>query len=145
MSTTTIREKRHYSVISLSATAIDFGLLLLLTYAGFGTVRSNYVSSSIGFICSFSFNKRFIFRQTTRRVQSELLLYLVFTLIGIWALQPIIIHLVEPMLRELSIANWQVVTAAKLIASLVTFGWNYIFYTRVVFRRVGITNSESAL
>lgn len=128
-------KKIRYTVVSISATTIDFGVLLLLHASGLSLIKSNYVSSTCGFIYSYIANRRFTFKTTDRGVKREFVLYIIVSLIGIWAIQPIVLYLVEPALNQLITRGWIVAIIAKIIAALVTFVWNYLLYTRIVFAR----------
>lgn len=129
-------KKIRFSLVSISATAIDFGVLFLVTsLSGLSLIRANYISAFCGFICSFFANKKFTFKTPRHRVKREVVLYIIITLIGIWIIQPLIIWPVEILLRT---AGWHgliVILTAKVIASLVTFIWNYFGYSRIVFKK----------
>jgi putative flippase GtrA len=125
--------KIRFSIVSSTATAIDFGVLLILTLFGAPLIKSNFVSTSLGFVYSFFANKKYTFRTPDHHIQREAVQYLGITLIGIWVVQPLIIWPIEQLINHLGIYGWLVTVTAKIIASLATFVWNYYFYTRVVF------------
>lgn len=127
--------KIRFSLVSSTATALDFTLLLILTTCGLSTIAANYISSSISFVFSFFANKKFTFRTPDHHIQREAVLFIIITLFGIWVIQPLIIWPVEDLLRPLGLSGWLLVTIAKLTASIATFFWNYLFYTRLVFKK----------
>ncbi|MNH58428.1 GtrA-like protein [compost metagenome] len=127
--------KIRFSLVSSSATALDFTLLLILTSCGLSTIAANYISSSISFVFSFFANKKFTFRTPNHHIPREAVLFIVITLFGIWVIQPLIIWPVENSLHPFDMPGWLLVTMAKLVASLATFFWNYFFYTRLVFKK----------
>jgi putative flippase GtrA len=129
------RRKIRFSLVSSIATGIDFSLLLFLTSFGMATITANYISSSISFIFSFFANKKFAFRTPDHHIKREAVLFIIVTLTGIWLLQPLIIWKIEDTFGQSVYPTWLVVIIAKIVASFVTFIWNYYFYTRLVFKK----------
>lgn len=129
------RRKIRFSLVSSIATGIDFSLLLFLTSFGMATITANYISSSISFIFSFFANKKFAFRTPDHHIKREAVLFIIVTLTGIWLLQPLIIWKIEDTFDQSVHPTWLVVIIAKIVASFVTFIWNYYFYTRLVFKK----------
>lgn len=129
------RRKIRFSLVSSIATAIDFSLLLFITSFGLGTITANYISSSIAFVFSFFANKKFAFRTPDHHIKREAVLFIIVTLTGIWLLQPLIIWKIEDMFDQSFQPTWLLVIIAKVVASFVTFIWNYFFYTRLVFKK----------
>lgn len=127
--------KVRFSIVSVSATLTDFAALITLTSFGVPIILANYISTSLGFIVSFFGSKKYAFKTANHRIKHEIPLFLLITLTGIWLLQPFIIWAIKPFIMELPIMNWGVVVLAKLAASSVTFLWNYLFYTRLVFKK----------
>jgi putative flippase GtrA len=99
------------------------------------TITANYISSSISFIFSFFANKKFAFRTPDHHIKREAVLFIIVTLTGIWLLQPLIIWKIEDTFDQSVHPTWLVVIIAKIVASFVTFIWNYYFYTRLVFKK----------
>lgn len=129
------RRKIRFSLVSSVATVIDFSLLLFITSFGLGTITANYISSSIAFVFSFFANKKFAFRTPDHHIKREAVLFIIVTLTGIWLLQPLIIWKIEDMFDQSFQPTWLLVIIAKVVASFVTFIWNYFFYTRLVFKK----------
>jgi putative flippase GtrA len=127
--------KIRFSLVSSIATTIDFSLLLLFTSFGMATITANYISSSISFVFSFFANKKFAFRTPDHHIKREAVLFIIVTLTGIWLLQPLIIWKIEDTFDQSVHPTWLVVVIAKIVASFVTFIWNYLFYTRLVFKK----------
>jgi len=127
--------KIRFSLVSSVATAIDFSLLLLFTSSGMATITANYISSSIAFVFSFFANKKFAFRTPDHHIKREAVLFVIVTLTGIWLLQPLIIWKIEDTFDQSIHPTWLLVIIAKIVASFVTFIWNYLFYTRLVFKK----------
>lgn len=122
-------------------TLIDYAIFNLLLI-GFG-VRpfvANLVSTSFALTFSYFANKRFVFKHAGVFDVKSAVLFICFTLFGLWIIQgaglALIIHWVQtnyPTLyneHEFLIAN-----GAKLIASIASIIWNFVAYNYVVFRK----------
>lgn len=127
--------KIRFTLVSSISTAIDFAILLTITSLGIPIIAANFVSTSISFVFSFFASKRFAFKTPDQHVKHEVIKFILVTLTGIWVIQPLIIWPLEPIIRGFGIHGILVVIFAKLIASLATFTWNYLFYTRLVFNK----------
>jgi putative flippase GtrA len=127
--------KIRFGLVSSISTTIDFCILLTLTSFGFSIIGANFISTSISFIFSFFASKKYAFKTPDRHIKHEAIKFVIITLFGIWAIQPLLIWLLEPFIRGFGLHGILVVVIAKLIASTATFIWNYLFYTRLVFRK----------
>lgn len=127
--------KLRFTLVSSISTALDFAILLTITSLGLPIIAANFISTSISFVFSFFASKKFAFKTPDHHVKHEAVKFLVVTLTGIWVIQPLIIWPLEPIIRDFGVHGILVVVFAKLIASLATFVWNYLFYTRLVFNK----------
>lgn len=127
-------EKIRFGIVGSANTAIDFGILLTLTSFGIPAALANYPSSTVAVIFSFFANKRYTFKATGTNLRKEILLFLVFTLVAAWALQPLTILFVQYALSPLGMPSIVSVVIAKVAATIVTLIWNYITYSRFVFK-----------
>lgn len=130
-------EKIKYIIVGLANTAIDFGILFLLVHLGVDKIIANYISTSIALIFSFFVNRSFTFKSTSDNKKKQFALFIVVTLFGLWVLQPIVITLVSYAVTPLHLNNSLVLFGAKIIATCVSLVWNYIFYSRIVFKKIG--------
>jgi putative flippase GtrA len=128
--------KKHESKLRFASigginTAIDFGTLFLLSGIGVNKYIANFFSTSVAFIFSFFANRTFTFK-STGSARKQFIPFLIITLSGLWLLQPAIIWLTLLPLGALdeSVALF----IAKLIATVASLIWNYILYSRVVFK-----------
>ncbi len=128
-------EKARFGIVGATSTAIDFGVLFVLHALGVATIPANFVSTSLGFCFSFTANRHYTFKVHGGLLKRQITLFLVVTLIGIWVIQPVIIFFVEPLIANLGFSAWVDLAYAKLIATGVTMFWNYILYSRVVFKK----------
>ncbi|MCY1529046.1 GtrA-like protein [compost metagenome] len=127
-------EKFRFALVGGFNTALDFGLLFLFVGLGVDKIPANYISTSISFIFSFFANKTFTFR-ASGDARREFIAFLVITLFGLWVLQPIVIAGVTVLAAPLDISDSATLIGAKLVATVVSLTWNYIMYSRVVFRK----------
>jgi putative flippase GtrA len=124
--------KFRFAFIGGINTAIDFGILFLLTALGLDKLVANFFSTSVAFVFSFFANRTFTFK-STGSAKKQFLPFLIVTLIGLWILQPLVILAITQLLHSLDQAL--ALFIAKLIATVVSLIWNYILYSRFVFKK----------
>ena len=128
--------KLRFSIIGGINTALDFGLLFVFSSL-FGIPRgfANIFSTSFSFIFSFFANKRYTFKFSSKEnVVREMVLFTVVTLFGLWVIQGLIIHFLTPVIINLGTTEELALLASKLIATVASLIWNYLLYSRVVFK-----------
>ena len=128
-------EKLRFAIVGGANTALDFGLLFLFVALGLNSIGANYLSTGIAFIFSFFANKSFTFRSKGGNVRKQFLLFIVVTIFGLWVIQPLVILGVTAALTPFSLNESAVLFVAKLIATLASLVWNYLFYSKVVFKK----------
>ena len=117
------RQKIRFLLVGGTNTAIDFGLLFILNTLGLPRVLSNTISTGVAFIFSFFANRNFTFSANSGNIKKQMTLFIIVTLFGLWVIQPIIISLISNLM------------VGKIIATAVTLVWNYLFYSRLVFKK----------
>lgn len=127
-------EKVRFGIVGSANTAIDFGILLTLTSFGVPAALANYPSSTAAVIFSFFANKKYTFNTKGTNLRKEITLFLLFTLAAAWALQPLTILLVEWLLSPFALLPTISVIIAKIVATIATLIWNYMTYSRFVFK-----------
>ena len=127
-----LMEKARFLVVGSANTVIDFGLYAVLNLTGLAPVLSNLVSTTVAFVFSFFANRSFTFHSAGSRF-GQMVRFAIVTLSGLWGLQSLVIlgierrqpeHADEPALQ----------LTAKVLATIVTLVWNYVWYSRWVFR-----------
>lgn len=126
-------EKLRFGIVGSANTAIDFGILLTLTSIGIPAAIANYPSSTAAVVFSFFANKQYTFRTKESGLKREIILFLTFTLLAAWALQPLTILLVQFLLSPFALPTTITVVIAKVVATIATLVWNYLTYSRFVF------------
>ncbi len=124
--------KFRFAFIGGINTAIDFGILFLLTALGLDKLVANFFSTSVAFVFSFFANRTFTFK-STGSAKKQFLPFLAVTLTGLWVLQPLVILAITQLLH--AIDQSLALFIAKLIATIVSLIWNYILYSRFVFKK----------
>jgi putative flippase GtrA len=128
-------QKLRFAIVGGANTALDFVILFILTALGLDRIAANYISTGIAFIFSFFVNKSFTFKDKGGNVKKQFALFLIITLFGLWVIQPVVIYLVS---LPLSSTDWNeaiITFVAKLIATVASLVWNYLFYSRLVFKK----------
>ena len=128
-------EKLRFALVGGFNTALDFGLLFLFVALGLDKISSNFLSTSIAFVFSFFANKSFTFKSKGGNAKREFIAFMVVTLIGLWILQPLVILAVSAAITPLQLTEPIVLFIAKLIATVVSLIWNYLLYSRFVFKK----------
>jgi putative flippase GtrA len=125
----------RYGVVGFVNTAIDFGLLFLLKSLGFPVELANVCSTGTAFVFSFFANKKITFKTTDTSVVREMVLFVIVTLFGLWVLQTIVINLTMPLAKQIVGDQNIALLLAKLIATAVSLVWNYVLYSKLVFKK----------
>lgn len=128
-------EKFRFALVGGVNTALDFGILFLLVTLGIDKIIANYISTSIAFIFSFFANKTFTFKATSSDARREFTTFMVVTLFGLWVLQPLVISGAAVLLTTTGLSTALTLIIAKLIATIVSLVWNYLMYSRFVFKK----------
>lgn len=128
-------EKIKFIIVGGVNTALDFGILFLLTFLGMDKIVANYFSTGVALIFSFFANKQFTFKGNSGNAKKQFALFLIITLFGLWIIQPLVIWGSTAFLAPY-ISNEAInLFVAKLIATIASLIWNYLFYSRLVFKK----------
>lgn len=127
-------EKIKFIIVGGANTVLDFALLFLFVGLGIDKIIANYFSTGIAMVFSFFANKSFTFKDTSKKKKRQFALFLIITVSGMWALQPLIIWGVTSLLAPHTPNNEVNLFVAKLIATIATLIWNYLLYSRLVFK-----------
>lgn len=130
-------QKTRFVVVGIINTAVDFAVLFSLVIAiNMPSSVANIFSTTCALIVSYFLNKRAVFGDTDRHNHRQVITFVVVTLSGLWIVQTIVIALVSAGLdATTSIHAAIILLIAKVIASLFSLVWNYIWYSRVIFRK----------
>ena len=127
-------QKIKFIVVGGINTLIDFILLFFFTGIGMNKLIANYFSTGIALLFSFIANKKFTFKSTTGDAKRQFVLFLGVTIVGLWVLQPLVLWISTSALEDY-ISNESInLFIAKVIATCVSLVWNYLLYSRLVFK-----------
>jgi len=128
-------DKIRFAVVGGANTALDFILLFLFVNLGVDKILANYFSTGFSLVFSFFANKSFTFKNKTGNAKKQFIAFLAVTITGLWAIQPIVILVVTSVL-ESTVTNESILLfIAKLIATVASLIWNYLLYSRLVFKK----------
>jgi len=127
--------KARFLIVGGANTTIDFGLLFLLKALGLPAISANIISTTAAFCFSFFANKKYTFKTAGTDIKREVILFIVVTLFGLWILQTLVIQAIMFALQNTSLSQEVLLLIAKLCATVVSLVWNYVMYSRFVFRR----------
>lgn len=130
-------EKVRFAAVGVLNTAVDFVILFsLVTLLGVPSLMANVVSTSAALAVSYLLNKKAVFGNTDAHNPRQMLLFVAVTLSGLWILQGLIIWNVTNVAGAwLALSAGVTLLVAKAIATLFSLTWNYLWYSRVVFRK----------
>lgn len=126
------KQSVRYGAVSSVSTSLDLGLYALLTAFGLPGVIANFPATALGFCFSFFINRSYTFDGSGQSLKRQITLFTIITLFGLWVIQPGIIFLFEYIYRDTT--TWFITIIAKIIAMPVTLLYNYLLYSRVVFK-----------
>lgn len=128
-------EKIRFAIVGVANTAVDFIILFVLVALGLDKIPANYISTGIAFIFSFFVNKSFTFKHKGGNVKKQFAVFIAVTIVGLWILQPLIITGVDFILSPTGWADPVILFVAKVVATVGSMIWNYLFYSRLVFKK----------
>jgi putative flippase GtrA len=128
-------EKLRFGTVGIANTALDFAILFLLVNFGLDKIASNYISTSISFIFSFFVNRSFTFKSKSDDKKRQFFMFFIVTVFGLWVIQPIVITATVWLISSQGITDSVVLLIAKLLATIASLIWNYVLYSRLVFKK----------
>lgn len=128
-------EKLRFAVVGVANTVLDFAILFLLVNLGLDKIPANFISTGISFIFSFFVNKSFTFKSKEGNVAKQFAIFILVTIIALWVIQPLIIWGITAALAPSGMNDQLALFIAKVIATIGSLIWNYIFYSRLVFNK----------
>jgi hypothetical protein cdiviTM7_02105 len=123
----------RFVIVGISNTVLDFTLMNLLSLAGLNLIIANTISTGIAMIYSFLMNKKWTFRNAGQDYLRQVILFFIFTAIGIWVIQNGLIILAQHYLPHFGLPDQAFNNLAKLGASVFSLTWNYLTYNHFVF------------
>lgn len=128
-------DKFRFGLVGIANTALDFIILFGLVALGLDKIPANYISTSIAFVFSFFVNKSFTFKSKGGNVAKQFALFIIISIGALWLVQPLVILGVSALLASTGWESWVILFIAKVIATVASLIWNYVFYSRFVFKK----------
>jgi putative flippase GtrA len=129
-------KKVRFVLVGGFNTVVDFTIYNLASQLlGLALPLANMISTVIAMSISFVLNKKWTFNSQSKNYAREVVLFFIFTLIGIWIIQSGLIWLIENwLLSQLDWQNFWLKNGVKVVATLPSLVWNYLAYNKIVFK-----------
>jgi putative flippase GtrA len=139
-----------FGLVGLVSTLIDFSILNIV-HSGFSVnlIIANIISTTIAMGFSFLMNRKYVFTGGTKSILHQTVAFLLVTSFGLYVIQSVVLHLLTVTwtgpanlvvyligavgLSQVIGKNFIITNFAKIIATMFSLVWNYVFYRRVVF------------
>lgn len=129
-------EKVRFGLVGIANTIVDFAILNILVGV-FGVMRipANVISTTVAMLVSFTLNKKTVFQDTSGHRTRQIVLFFAVTLTSIWVIQTAVIMVVSYALQPFGLPEIVELNVAKVAGICVGLVWNYVMYSRVVFKK----------
>lgn len=129
-------EKVRFGLVGVVNTAVDFVVLnLLVGVFHVPLMPANIASTTAALLTSFTLNKKAVFRDADGSGVKQLALFLAVTLTGIWLVQGTMLALAHAAFIRLGLPEAVALNLGKLAGISCGLVWNYLWYSKVVFRK----------
>ncbi len=129
-------EKIRFGLVGVINTFVDFVVLnVLVGLVGVMIVPANIISTTTAMVTSFGLNKKVVFRTGEGSLARQLVLFFAVTLSAVWLVQSGVMFVIFQLLAIST--QWHetiILNIAKLGGICAGLVWNYIWYSKVVFR-----------
>ena len=131
-------EKVRFALVGVVNTLVDFALFVTFSLIfGLPATIANIFSTSGALALSYTLNKKAVFGDTDRNNRRQIILFVSITLVGLWIIQGAIIvwltSFLEIIFPQLSMVI--ILLGSKIIATGASLTWNYVWYSKVVFKK----------
>lgn len=132
-----------FSLIGVFNTLFDMVLYVLINSVTHSILIANISATSAALIGSYFLNSRLTFKSKKWTFKS-FALFVAVTIFGLWFLQTAVIYLISPGVELIPEALWRLfgpletvakIVAPKVVATVVTFVWNFMWYNKVIFKK----------
>lgn len=133
-------EKVRFALVGVANTAVDFVVLIILvTVFHTPAFAANIASTTVALITSFALNKKTVFRGQSGQNVRQIVLFFIVTIASIWLVQTVIMTQLYDFARDYFdvYSGWRslaLLIGAKVIGIIAGSIWNYMWYSRVVFK-----------
>jgi putative flippase GtrA len=125
--------KVRFAAVGIINTTVDFVVLIsLVSLFAIPAILANIISTSAALAVSYVLNRNAVFKSKNTNKTRQIIAFVGVTLTGIWVIQGMVIAVVLPVAQQWINYELAVITS-KCVATIFSLGWNYIWYSRVVF------------
>ncbi len=131
-----------FSLIGVFNTLFDITLYVILLHVTHSIIVANVVSTSAALGGSYFLNSRLTFKNKQWSAAS-FAGFVAVTVFGLWVLQTAAIYAFSHVLSGVPEHTWRLFggleatvksIVPKLLATVITFVWNYMWYNKVIFK-----------
>ena len=131
-----------FSLVGIFNTLLDIALYTILRTSGLSLVAANIISVSVALVGSYFLNSRLTFK-SKEWTFINFIGFVAVTIFGLWVLQTFAIYLITIILKQTPNIYWHLfgslqktakIVVPKLLATGISFIWNYLWYSKVIFR-----------
>lgn len=131
-----------FSLIGVFNTLFDLVLYVIIYNLTSSIIIANLSATSAALIGSYFLNSHITFKSKKWTFKS-FILFVAVTVFGLWVLQTSIIIALAPLFKHVPEHLWHHLgglehtaktVTPKLLATIVTFIWNFIWYNKVIFK-----------
>lgn len=131
-----------FSLIGIFNTAFDLALYVVIYNATHSIIIANIAATSAALIGSYLLNSRLTFK-SKKWTFASFAGFVAVTVFGLWVLQTGTIYLLTPLVKRFPEHYWRLLgplesvaktLAPKIVATGVTLVWNYVWYSKVIFK-----------
>lgn len=127
-------QQLRFGLVGIGNTLVDLVGYTVLFALGTPLAIANLVSTTMGMALSFTLNRSFTFRASGGGAARQIVLFVLVTGVGLWVIQPLVILLTRDWFAGLPQAL--AIAAPKFAGICVALVWNYVLYSKLVFRPV---------
>ncbi|MCG8921126.1 GtrA family protein [Lentzea sp. CC55] len=125
-------QQLRFGLVGIGNTLVDLVGYTVLFALGTPLVIANLISTTTGMALSFTLNRSFTFRAAGGGTVRQVVLFVLVTGVGLWVIQPLMIMATRGAFSGLP--ETLAIAAPKLAGICVALVWNYVLYSRLVFR-----------
>ncbi|MEA2112785.1 MAG: GtrA family protein [Patescibacteria group bacterium] len=123
-----VRQFIIYGLVALIPTFVDFSLIYLLTeFMGVYYMYSLVIAFVIASVVSYLSQKRFTFRNESKKYANQLVIFFSISLVGLLINAGIVFGTVE------CLGLWYIF--GKIAATAVTYVWNFFAHKQITFKK----------
>ena len=102
---TSTKKPLRFIIVGISNTVLDFVLMNIMRLVGLNLIAANTISTGTAMVYSFFMNKKWTFRNAGKNYLRQVVLFFIFTIIGIWVIQNGFIWLINTYIPHFGLSD----------------------------------------